>query len=539
MHTKKDSARLLLHALGVALLLAACGPVDDLEGIDTDTGEGTRGKADTAGLATYKVLSTGTGWKEMAVSGTMKDEETNTYKTLTNDKVYVVAGAQGIAGAPLPAMIKAELSADLNQSLSIGELKSADEAVYFVHKETAEQVAAGTLVPPPQEGVKVQPLCGDYDKTVQKSVGFDKPLNYSKTFSGTSYSGSLSLSGSVKGSATGKALLRIKRSWCVPYWAKLKNVRVTGVLDAEARVTSSGSFSKQWSWSKQIAKYGVGSFDTLIGPLWVHIGVNVPIDLGLEASAQATAQLDGTVVANGSFDVLCTTGGCSGSKSFTHSYTSHGQPTISLNGRAKVKPWIQGAVRVYLYSDSMAYGQVGVKPYLEGDLWAYTGNSCGDADHNGTNEYVNALTLDGDVGIDVTAKVYVIAVVNKNWSWPVGRWHVGFWDLLPGGSSAVRPIFYRTSSSTGATFRGRMRPCWPYTSPVQYSINWKDGTTTNFTAAPTTLFSKSHSWSGLLPLTVTLTAKKDNHGRSINKSTNASIFSLPALPIASYQPAAP
>ena len=42
----------------------------------------------------------------------------------------------------------------------------------------------------------------------------------------------------------------------------------------------------------------------------------------------------------------------------------------------------------------LAYAQVGVRPYLRGDLWGYYGNACGDADSNGVNETVNALTFD-------------------------------------------------------------------------------------------------------------------------------------------------
>ena len=119
-----------------------------------------------------------------------------------------------------------------------------------------------------------------------------------------------------------------------------------------------------------MAKFHVGSFSTFIGPLWVHVGLNVPVDMGLKASAKASADLDGTVTANGSFDVICTGDGCGGSKTFTHSFTENKPPSFDVTGRVKVTPWIQGSVRTYLYSESVAYGQLGVKAALDGDLWS-------------------------------------------------------------------------------------------------------------------------------------------------------------------------
>ena len=135
--------------------------------------------------------------------------------------------------------------------------------------------------------------------------------------------------------------------------------------------------------------------------------------------------------------------------------------------------------------------------------------------------------------LDLTAKLYVVGILDKKWSWGIGRWHVGFWDLLPGGSSALKPIFYRKTYAPGTvvydpnttpgglTFQGRMRPCWPYTNNMTYKLDFKDGTVSNFTLKPYTLFTASYAFSGAVPYKITLTAQKDAHNRSINKSTDA------------------
>lgn len=387
-----------LGAITLAVALAAgCGPLDEAEleqlGSEADEEREAMATKSTIGTspATFKVAAIGAGGQRLSVSGTLKDGETGVYKTVTDDQVYMVTGATGIASVPLPAMIRSELNVDLKQALASGALKSANEAVYFVHKATAEQVAAGTLSPP--AGVTTYGYCSDYDKTLQKTIGFDKSPSYSKTFSSGGFNGSLYLSGRIKGSATGTIVARIKRKWCVPYWARLKTVRVSGSLDASARITSSGSFADSWSWKAQILKYDLGGEWFFVG-LPIYVGFNLPVELGLEAEAKITAKLDGSVTATGTFDVTCTASNCSGARNFNYGYTNNSAPTASLNTKVKVKPWIQGSVRAYLYRDSPAYGQVGVKSYLEGELWGYAGNSCGDADNDGKNETVYALTLD-------------------------------------------------------------------------------------------------------------------------------------------------
>ena len=45
------------------------------------------------------------------------------------------------------------------------------------------------------------------------------------------------------------------------------------------------------------------------------------------------ASLDGTVTANGSFDVICTGDGCGGSKTFTHGFAENKPPSFNFQGR--------------------------------------------------------------------------------------------------------------------------------------------------------------------------------------------------------------
>jgi len=504
-------------------LIAGCGP--------EWTDEGTN-KALTSSLPTkptMTLVATGPGWRQLAISGTVLDLETNTKKTVSNEEVYVITGSGGIATAPVAQVVRDDLSADLNDKLASGELKSAEQAVYFLSKNTAIAVAKGTLAKSAPKGT-LKWSCGDYYKNYDKTLSFDQEVSSTNTLNSV-FDGTLALSGNIKGLATGSLRLKIHRAWCVPYWASLVHVKANGNLQAQGRVTAQGSFAGKWSWSKQVAKLPITEFTIWVG-LPVTVGFNLPVDLGIDASAQLTANLDGNVSAGGSFDVTCTTAGCTSNTSFTHSFNALSSPTFSASARVKVTPWIQGALRAYLYDDGTIYGQIGVRPALEGDLWAYSGNSCGDANNDGVNETVSALTLDADLRLDVTTRIFVnvplLSNIDKPDHWTLGRWHVGFW----GSGSALNPIFYRKYptkievydpdlSCSGLIFQGRMRPCWPYTHKIDYHLDWKDGTSTDVTLSPYTLFTACKSFTGFPPGVVTLTAIKDAHGRTLNRTTSA------------------
>ena len=221
MQTNRARTLKTAGILAVALALTACGG----QQWSDDPAMDEHPLANGGGLpgATITTVAAGNGWRTLSATGTMQDAITGTYRTVTDDQVYVVTGTTGINSVPLPAVIRSQLSSDLQLSLASGEFKSANEAVYFVHKATAEQVAAGTLdqTPVAKPGVKAFALCGDYNKTLQKTVSFDEPVTYTHTSNTSDFSGTLSLDGRIKGMTTGKVEVRIKRSLCVPYWAKL------------------------------------------------------------------------------------------------------------------------------------------------------------------------------------------------------------------------------------------------------------------------------------------------------------------------------
>jgi hypothetical protein len=194
----------------------------------------------------------------------------------------------------------------------------------------------------------------------------------------------------------------------------------------------------------------------------------------------------------------------------------------------QVNPWAHAAIRAYLYGEWVANGQAGVRADLNSDLWAYYGNTCGDGDYDGINEYVSALTMDAAAKLSVTARAEILTKQVYNNSWPIYETSHKFWDLA--SSTALQPIFNPADPTTTgpSTVRLQMRPCWPYSDNVAYRLSWGDLTPVqSFSAPAKTLTSKSHTYTTAGIKTLSLTAVSDAKGRQINRSRSASVRVVP------------
>lgn len=484
-----------------------------------------------------KVLEEGQGWQLKNISGYALDDKGEYY----SKDVYSLKGGKDFAYTlPVVPSLQDELAAAAasteGDSVFIVDKFIADEI--RVSEEKGELTEALKAIAEPldeQSGMKMAgPFGSCSDQYITKSKGFtlNTPINMSTTFGG-GFSGSLSSTGNINGSATGEVVLKIKRHkifWvCIPYAVQFDHARAWGNATVSSGSSVNGNVSYAFNWENQIAKPYLGSLDFFVGPVPVHIGFNLPINLGLNinATVTGTVQYNGSQNATGAFDYTCTLSNCSGWANYNLGGSTSPQPvTSSISGRIYPTIWAQVAVRAYLYTEWLAYAQVGVRPYLYGDLWGYYGNTCGDADGNGINETVSALTFDLDWQLFITAQAAAFGGSPTQWNnlWSTSRKHIKYWDLV--GSSAVRPILTGPSSvaaGASATYNSRMRPCWPYGDTVNYSLAWGDSTSTSFSALPATLTPKSKSWSTAGTKTVGLTALSDTHGRQLNATQSRSV----------------
>ncbi|HTG32306.1 MAG TPA: hypothetical protein VLB76_05200 [Thermoanaerobaculia bacterium] len=478
--------------------------------------------------------------------------------------VYILRGEAGISESPLPQTIKDDLvPTPPDGDISISS-EDGGEYAYIVSQEIADGIEASELagaLTPEIEAI-AEPLdeetsysasttnksifggsCATHDKNYSKVINLHS-YNYDKTFQlGDGFTGSFSANAQLEGSVTAQLNFGLKRKKvfgkCVPYGVKFQNVHAFGNATSTAGITLTGGLAYQNTFGPwDISKAHLFSFTYWAGPIPITIGFNLPITAGLDlgASVTGTINYNGNYVASGTFDYVCTLDDCSGSANFENTSPTGSTQSItgSVSGHIKPVPHVDVAIRAYLYDDALLYAQVGVRPYLLGDLWGYTGNTCGDADGNGNNESVHALTFDLDRRIDITAEAKIIGRDPWQRTLRTGSVvHMGFWDLI--NSDAMQPLLQGPANlnvGTAGNYNVKIRPCWPYTDKVTYQLNWGDGSAAQpLEGVPGTDVPASHTWTAAGSPAVTATSVQDLHGRTLNQSTSLTVQVTVPVPL--------
>ena len=476
------------------------------------------------------------GWQRTTVKGV--DDDGTEFST----ELYQIVGEKGVAQAPVPEQIRNEMIEELAAA------KEGEDVAFALNAPIIDEIRKSLELGEPTEALiayaKLDTIdgetstdargpfgsCSDRQHTRGKSFQLTTPLSTSSNFNG-GFSGSLSVEGTGSVAATGQIQVNLKRTkvfWvCVPYGVRFVNARVFGNVNMDETITLNGTinYANPNQIEYQIAKPALGSAFFFLGPVPVYIGFNLPITFGAKFEASATGQLQyraGHRLA-GSFDYACSPSNCIGWNNIAQTGTTPVTNPVGAGISVRIKPTVHAevAVRAYLYAEAVAYAQVGVRGILLGDLWGYYGNTCGDAAQDGTYETVSALTFDLDWQLAITAKADTFFTSEwKKTLWQSRQYHIGFWVI--GRSGALSPMIERTISNgdlgtlsimpldTPVNFKLRMRPCWPYTDAVEYTMNWGDGATSGHNGAPV---SASHTWTTQGNQTMNLTAFGDAHGR--------------------------
>lgn len=481
---------------------------------------------------TSETLEVGDGWRRVRVKGTATDADTGALVAVDRTLV-VVQDKSRIESSPLPAFVKSDVTAELAAKPAptpAGGLPpdaayapAPEEGSALIVDETiATAVAAKASAPGPATTLA---FCADYDKTLQKSLSVSKSYANDQTFDSGGFTGKFAASASLVANATGKIVVRVKRKVCVPYAVDFKYAQITGSAKVTAKGKIDGQFSKSYNWEKTLAQPVIGVVPLSIAGIPLDVTFTAPIRIGLDASAKAKVTFDGSVVGNGSFDVVCTKSGCNGSKSATATWGGGAPPTMAVDGRADAEPYAFAGIHANIYSDWVGYGEIGLKAKLRGELWAYYGNACGDGDGDGVNEYVNAAMVDVRAGVDLVGKAGVIGNDYGPWTYPLLDKHLAFYDLAPGGSTAASPLLTVATPIWGGTAiaRTKMRPCWPWSENMKYRIDWSDGAADDVTSSPSTLVSKSHAYATTGLKTITATPIVDDKGRGPGRPSTKSV----------------
>ncbi len=461
----------------------------------------------------FTTTASGQGWQRVTISGTAADGASFAPVSVNGD-YWVISGRDSIANVKLPVKTAAALTASMAASPRL----AGDHELIFFPKSASDAIESGAVTAPVSGvgGIKADYSCSDTNGTLSHTFSFSQPYSTTKTTDGNGLTGSANLSANVSGSLEGAVSYTIKKVWCIPY-PVIHNVQVGGGAGVTAGATINATFSKPWSYSTELAEPTLGTITLPVIP--IPITFSLPVRVGVDASAAATVNASASVYANASFQIECSSSGCDGSKSASAGLTPNKPPTFSSTGRVKVTPWAEVDLKAYVVSGSLLSAQIGVRAGMQNDLFAYSGNACGDADNDGKPEYVSGATIDTRVDVSLQAAATVLGDNLGPYSWDLWNTHAGFWTVYDNG--LLEPIFYSAphDGTTKVTMEGRMRPCWPYSDAINYSIGWGDNTSTPLTLPPAWLFQEPHVLGSYGGHTLTLEAVNDAAGRTLNATT--------------------
>lgn len=380
--------------------------------------------------------------------------------------------------------------------------------------------------------------CSWKDETRNRTWDYSKSLlNQNLPFSG-GIDGQLSLDLPISGSVTIAARYKIRKCNGVPSGFEFVdavasgNATIAGTGDLSASANATANYSKEWL----LADPELGEVSFTVGFIPVRLVFTLPIFAGVDLNAKISGQLSAhlNASASGTFTYICTTSHCSGTSNFNDQFSFTG-PNASVTVDLSAQAHARVMLRVGIYDERIAYLEGGLKAYAKAGVWGYIGNTCGDADGDGNNETVRALAADLIWG-------YKFAYGLGGWLLPDqlnytggNEYPLGWQDLLgTGGSTALQPMLTGPATAvqgTATAYTVKMRPCYPYTQSVNFSL--APGTWTGPTSvSPSGSAAVQGTLATLGNNTVVATANSDSFSRNLQMPYSRVISVTPVTPTA-------
>lgn len=487
---------------------------------------------------TAQVMSTGSGWR-------LIDAVPNGSSTLSN--LMWEVNSSSVSSLPVSQVQKDLVNAAFLDDPGSGtandlvfmsdELLAAMEQPNFPagYEQYIEPPAAGETPSVAIEGFSFG--CSWKTETRNRTWSYSQSLlSQNLPFSG-GIQGQLTLDLPLTGQVTVAATYKIRKCAGVPVGFKFVgasasgNAAITGTGDLQASASASALWEREW----KLAEPELGEVSFSVGWIPVRLVFTLPIYAGASFEAaiagQVNAHLDAS--ASGTFTYNCTTDTCSGTSNFSDQFEftgPYGSATVDLDAKAHARVML----RVGLYSSNFAYVEGGLKAYAKAGIWGYIGNTCGDADGSGSNESVEALVADLSWG-------YQFAYGLGGWFLPDdldytggNEYYLGWRDLLGAGrSTAMQPMILGPSSvvqGTQAVYTIRMRPCYPYTHTINFTMGPGTWTGTTSLTPPSGTATVQRSFPTPGNQTITATATSDSFGRNIQVPYSRTISVTASIP---------
>ena len=315
--------------------------------------------------------------------------------------------------------------------------------------------------------------------------------------------------------------------FCVPLWLRPVEARLWAHFESHREIELHGTLKKPATTAGQVTSKADGTLQSTslagelpdpytlseltlpepafmipiafpVGPVPVLLILDAPVEIGVieGVESETFTNFEAEAELELGFDYACRFGGSCTAKHPFYAEASFGSGVsgdAGLEGRAFVKPYAGMSLRASLYFPGAIYAKVGPRAYMNFELWG-AAKFCGDADGNGQEEWVSALTLDHDAGIELIGEIGIYDIVTgigvvdsaldllPAYSFPIGdpiNWHLGFTNLLNQDGKAFQPMLFVPTSvqeDQSAALTARMRPCYPYADEMQYGVVYGDGT---------------------------------------------------------------
>lgn len=500
--------------------------------------------------STMKPIQSGADWTKYTVTdNTVLNSPQKPSNLLPGEnQIYIINSKIGAQNAPLPLSEKNQLMAEMEEGETVvihagfmDAVKSNNTTVYnqYVAKYAEYDSTTST-----------SKLFGCFGSK-NKSKSFNKTLfDLQKSFNllndadgNFTYNLDLNLYPTAKSTVLAKINYKVKKFACVPYKVKFRefelkadlNVQgLAGELDGELKAKL---IDRSWELTK--LKTSTSFF---VGPVYVKLGLDVPIEATLEADVKVSGKVGLYSQGNGRILIHKVCDGsftCTDKVAPINTWNSSTTP-IQLVGGTQIdvnaRPGLSVALEPYLYNTSFLSAKVGVNAGINGHLWGYAGNACGDADSNGSNEFVTGLAVDinwnirgiGSYKLPFKSSKPISSLDRKI----LKTGHIYFKDFLSGGSSALRPMIGGNTIGPMSNLTARMRPCYPFKDTINYAAIWGDGTSSRFSAKPTTAYKMPHTYTSNGRYLVRLRALSDTSGRSLatkytNRYVNVDVNDVP------------
>ena len=160
-------------------------------------------------------------------------------------------------------------------------------------------------------------------------------------------------------------------------------------------------------------------------------------------------------------------------------------------------------------------------------MGGYSGNACGDANGDGIQETVSALTFDLHWQVYLTGQAEPPSAAARR-SGTCGTRRAttsasGICSAAPARSGRRISGLASPKVNVSNAYSAKMRPCWPTATPPATRFTWGDGGTTTLSGAPQSWAASSHTYTTTGTKTLSLTSLSDTHGRGLNQTTGRSI----------------